>query len=170
MASIYTLTEEFNTILALMEEGAVSEEVLQEVLENTQEELSIKLEGYCKFIKNCQSDMDGLDAEIKRLTNRKQVLKNTVDNAKSAMKAAVIASGGKPITCGTFKVSLAKNPPKLIVDDPYLENIPACYLIPKDPELNKDAIKEALTNGSDEAKKELEGIAHLEQGTRINIR
>lgn len=170
MASIYELTGDVRKLWAWMEEGALDADVLKEVLQNTEEELDLKLEGYCKFIKNCESDIEGLDKEIKRLSNRKNVLKNTIDRAKDAMKEAVEAAGGEPRTCGTFKVSIAKNPPKLIVDDPTLGNIPERYLIPSDPKLNTDAIKEALTSGTDEEKKELEAIAHIEQGKRISIK
>ena len=170
MASIYELTAEFNTLWALMDAGEISEDVLKEVFENTQEELAVKMEGYCKFIKNCQSDLAGIKEEIKRLNARKAVLENTIEHSKEAMKTALEASGGKPLTCGTFKVSLANNPPKMVFDDTSVASIPKRYLIPSDPTIDKDAMKETLTNGSDADKAELEGIAHLEQGSHINIR
>lgn len=170
MASIYELTAEFNTLWALMEAGEISDDVLKEVFENTQEELADKMEGYCKFIKNCQSDVAGIKAEIERLQDRKAVLENTIKRSKEAMKTALEASGGKPLTCGTFKVSLANNPPKMVFDDANVASIPKRYLIPTEPTIDKDAMKEALTNGSEEEKAELEGIAHLEKGSHINIR
>lgn len=170
MASIYILTEEFKTIWALMEDGSIDDEALLDVFNNTQEELADKMEGYCKFLKNCESDIEGLKAEIKRLTERKQVMENTVKRAKKAMQTALEAAGEKSITGGTFKISIAKNPPSMVIDDPYVENIPMRYLIPTAPTIDKSAIMETLKNGSDEEKAELEGIAHLEQGSHISIK
>ena len=170
MASIYELTNEFRTLWGLMDQGAIDAEVLQDVFANTQEELAIKLEGYCKFIKNCESDIEGLKAEIKRLDDRKAVMENTIKRAKEAMRDAMIAAGGEPMTCGTFKLSVAKNTPKLVFDDTDVSAIPEAYLVPQAPAINKDAIKAVLKDGTDAEKKALVGIAHLEQGQHINIR
>lgn len=168
MASIYELTAEFNTLWALMEAGEISDETLADVFKNTQEELAIKLEGYCKFIKNCESDVAGIKAEIDRLQDRKAVLENTVKRAKEAMKVAVETSGENSYNCGTFKVSVSKSQPKVIIDDPYLENIPKRYLIPQDPTIDKKAILADLK--AEKTPDDLGGIAHLEQGSHITIR
>lgn len=170
MASIYDLTNEFKTLWGLMDQGEIDKEVLQEVFANTADELAIKLEGYCKFIKNCESDIEGLKAEIKRLTDRKAVMENTIKRSKEAMRDAMIAAGGEPMTCGTFKLSVSRSAPRLVIDDADVNSIPQAYLVPQAPAIDKDGIKEALKNGTDEQKKALEGIAHLEVGQHINIR
>lgn len=170
MASIYDLTGEFLTIWNLMEEGEIADEVLAEVFDCTREELAIKLEGYCKFLKNIDSDMAGLDAEIKRLQARKKALQNTKERAKEAMKAAMNAAGENKIPAGTFKLSIANNPPKLIIDEPYIENIPDEFKTTPEPVADAEKIKDILQNGTDEQKAKLEGIAHIEIGTHLNIR
>lgn len=170
MASIYELTSEFQLIWNLMEEGNIEEDTLKEVLQCTREELEIKLENYCKFLKNLDSDIAGLDGEIKRLQARKKTLQNTKEGAKDAMKNAVLAAGGDPMKCGTFKLSVSNNPPKLVMDESYIENIPEEYLTTPEPVVNSEALKEVLQNGTEEQKKALEGIAHIEIGSHINIR
>jgi len=170
MASIYTLTGEFLTLWNLMDEGEIDKEVLQDALVCTKEELAIKLENYCKFLKNIDSDVAGLDGEIKRLQARKKALQNTKEHAKEAMKNAMEAAGGEPMTCGTFKLSVSNNPPKLILDEKDIDKIPKSFWTIPAPVVNNDAIKETLQNGTEEQKKALEGVAHLEIGTHINIR
>lgn len=170
MASIYTLTGEFLTLWNLMDEGAIADEVLAEVFQCTKEELTIKLENYCKFLKNIDSDIVGLDAEIKRLQAKKKTLQNTKENAKKAMKNAMEAAGENKLPCGTFKLSISNNPPKLIMDAEEPDKIPAEYWTTPEPVVNSEAIKDALENGTEEQKKALEGVAHLEIGTHINIR
>ena len=39
-----------------------------------------------------------------------------------------------------------------------------------EPVVNSEALKEVLQNGTEEQKKALEGIAHIEIGSHINIR
>ena len=170
MASIYDLTDEFRTLWALMEAGQLDDEALAGAFECTKEELALKLEGYCKFIKNLESDMVGLKAEEDRLRAKRDVIKNTIDRSKEAMKQAMVAAGENNLPCGTFKVSVANNPPKVIMDDSSLTAIPKRYIVPMDPTIDLAAIKETLKNGSAAEKAELEGVAHLEQGTHVNIR
>ncbi len=168
MANIYELTDEFRTLWALMEEGTIDDEVLAEVFQCTAEELAIKLEGYCKFIKNVEGDIEALKNEEKRLHERRQSLENTVDRAKGAMKAAMLAAGERSLACGTFKVGIQKSPPKVIIDDPYIENVPARYLVQQEPTINKKLILEDFKN--DGIIPDLEGIAHIEQDDSIRIR
>ena len=170
MASIYELQGEIALLWNLMEAGEIDKDALKDALDCTKEELAIKLEGYCKFLKNLDSDIAGLDQEIKRLQARKKALQNTKDHAKEAMRDAMITAGGEPMTCGTFKLSVSNNPPKLVMDSPDLEQIPSAYWTTPAPVVNLEAIKEALISGAPDQLKELEGIAHIEIGSHINIR
>lgn len=168
MANIYELTNDFQTIWNLMEEGALDDEVLQDIFENTSEELALKLEGYCKFIKNLESDIAGLKEEEKRLNARRKTMENTVERAKAAMQMALSAAGEKKMPCGSFTVSIQDNPPKVVLDEQYLENIPEKYLIQQEPEINKKLMLEDLKENFETP--ELQGIAHLERTSSLRIR
>lgn len=167
MANIYELTDEFRTLWNLLDEGELSDEVLAEVFETTTEELAIKLEGYCKFIKNVEGDIAALKAEEHRLAEKRRTLENTVDRAKSAMMTALKTAGENNLPCGTFKVAIQANPPKVVIDDPYIENIPDRYLVAQEPTIDKKAILADLKAGE---VKDLEGIAHLERGESLRIK
>lgn len=164
MANIYELTGAFNHLWALMDEGEISDEMLQEVFDSTAEELSVKLEGYCKFIKNLESDITGLKAEEDRLATRRRTMENTIKRSKEAMKMALTVAGENKMPCGSFTVSVQKNPPSLKLDAS-VADIPSKYLIPQEPKVDTKALTDDL-----KASDELVPYAHLEQGTSLRIR
>lgn len=170
MANIYELTGDVLRLQMMMEEGTLDEEALKGALDVTKEELEIKLEGYCKFIKNCEADIAGLKAEEKRLAEKRASIENTIKHCKDAMKAAVLAAcpEEKKMAAGTFNVGVQKNPPKVIIDDADLTVIPERYLVAQDPVINKKLILEDFKN--DGIVPDLEGIAHIEQDDSIRIR
>lgn len=168
MASIYELTQEFQTLWQLMEDGTLDDEMLAGAFDVAAEDLAIKLEGYCKFIKNLESDIAGLKEEEKRLATRRKTMENTVDRAKEAMKKAMETAGEKKIQCGTFTTSIQANPPRVVLDEQYIENIPEKYLIPQEPQVNKKLMLEVLKENYESP--ELQGVAHLETGASLRIR
>ena len=170
MASIYEMTEEFKTLWQLMEDGTLEDDALVGAFDVAREDLADKLEGYCKFLKNLESDIAGLKAEEKRLAERRKVMENTRDKAKIAMLGAMKSAGEKKIAAGSFTVSVQANPVKVILDEYDVDNIPEAYLKHPAPEVDRSAIKDALQNGDDQVKLALEGIAHLEQDDGIRIR
>ena len=164
MASIYDLTGSFQTLWNLMEEGTLDDEVLQEVFENTTEELSIKLEGYCKFIKNLESDIAGLKAEEERLAARRKTMENTIKRSKEAMQRAMNVAGEKKLPCGSFTVSLQKSPASVVLDVTDTSEVPPRYIRYPEPEVDKAKIKEELSNGVELS------FAHLESKESLRIR
>lgn len=165
MASIYEMTQEFKTLWALMDEGTLDDEALAGAFDVAAEDLALKIEGYCKFIKNLESDIAGLKDEEKRLATRRKVLENTVERSKAAIKDAMLTSGEKKIPAGLFTVSIQSNPPSCVIDCD-LAGIPSKYLEPQEPKINKKLMLEDL-KADDNI---LKGIAHIEQGESLRIR
>ncbi len=165
MANIYDLTEGIRLLWDLMDEGALDDGALEDAMFNSQEELNIKLEGYCHFIMQMESDIEGIAKEIKRLQDRKKVLENTIERSKKVMEKAMNVAGERKVKGKLFTISIQANPSKLVMDEQYLENIPKRYLIPQDPKVDKELIKEDLKSGA-----VLDGLAHLEQTESLRIR
>ena len=165
MANIYELTSDIQKIWDLIDEGEIDDEMLIGAMENSQEELSLKLEGYCKFIKNLEAEAKAFKEEEARLAARRKTRENTIERAKKAMQMAMETAGERKMPCGVFTVSLQKNPERVILDEAYIENIPEEYLKIREPEIDKAKIKEDLKAG-----KNLEGIAHLEADDGLRIR
>ena len=168
MASIYELTQEFETLWQLMEDGILDDEALAGAFDVATEDLAVKLEGYCKFIKNLESDIAGLKEEEKRLATRRKTMENTVERSKLAMQKAMTIAGEKKIPAGSFTCSIQANPPKVILDEMELAKIPEKYLVPQEPTINKKLMLEDLKDNFEVP--ELQGVAHLEKSESIRIR
>lgn len=164
MANIYELTADIQLLWNLMENGEIDDDTLIDAMQNSQEELSIKLEHYCMFIKNMEADAKAFKEEEQRLAARRKTLENTIERAKKAMQYAMDVAGEKKVKGKLFSISLQNNPASVVLDEQYMENIPKKYLIHK-TDINKRLMAEDIKNGVD-----LEGLAHLEQSEGIRIR
>ena len=83
MTTIYTLTGDLLAIQRMIEDGC---DGLDDTLESIELAVADKLEGYAMVIKNIQSDIDGLKAEEKRLSDRRKAMENNVERMKQAMR------------------------------------------------------------------------------------
>jgi hypothetical protein len=151
-------------LMDLMEEGTMDEDTLKDALMNSKEELAIKLENYCKFIKNLESDIAGLKEEEKRLASKRKTMENTIERAKEAMKYAMEASGMEKVKGTLFTITIQANPEKVVMETEDVSSIPADYLRMKDPEIDKAKIKEDLKAGVELS------FAHLEKSRGVRIR
>ena len=165
MPSIYELRNEFNTLWDILEQDIVEDEALEGAFETAMEDLTIKLENCCKYIKNQEAEIAGLKEEEKRLHARRVAKENAIERLKVLMKQAMESAGEKKISCGTFTTSIQNNAPSVVMDEQYIENIPEEYLKFKEPEIDRKKIAEHIKAGID-----LSGIAHLEQTSSLRIR
>lgn len=165
MASVYELKQGFILLANMIEDETVSEEDILDAWNNQTDDLKEKFENCCKYIKNVESDIAGLKEEEARLKAKRKALENSIERFKGLMHETMNAAGEKKLPCGTFTVSLQKNPESVVMDEPHIENIPEEYLKFKEPEIDRAKIKEHLKAGVD-----LEGIAHLEQTEGLRIR
>lgn len=165
MANLYELNAEFNQLWMLLEDEEVDEEMVIGAFETATEDLTVKLENCCKYIKNIDAEIAGLKAEEERLYARRKAKENAVKRLKELMKLAMNTAGEKKLPCGTFTVSVQNNPPSVVMDEQYIENIPEDYLKYRDPEIDRKKLKDHLEKGIAP-----EGIAHLEVSSSVRIR
>ena len=165
MSNIYELANTMSQIWEMIEDETLEDDVLFEVFTNATDDLKDKMENCCKYLKNTKADIDGLDAEIKRLQEKKKSLENGSNRLKALMLRAQNACGEKKLECGTFTTTIQNNPPKCVIDAP-LAGIPNKYLIAQEPKVDTAKLKEDLKNGVDG----LIGVAHLEQSEGIRVR
>ena len=165
MSSVYELKNEFNTLWSILEDELADDEMILGAWETAQEDLTIKLENCCKYIKNEEALIAGLKEEEERLNARRKAKENAIKRLKALMQDAMTAAGEKKIQCGTFTTSIQNNAPSVVVDEQYIENIPEEYLRIKEPEIDRKKMLEDLKAGKD-----LEGLAHLEVKQSLRIR
>ena len=165
MPNIYELKSEFNTLWSILEDELVDDEALMGAFETATEDLAIKLENCCKYIKNEEAVIAGLKEEEERLNAKRKAKENAIKRLKALMQDAMNAAGEKKLQCGTFTTSIQNNAPSVVMDEQYVENVPAEYLRLREPEVDKKKILEDLKAGKD-----LTGLAHLQQTASLRIR
>lgn len=153
MANLYEITERYNNLLELLDNEETTQDILNSALNELQDEFNEKALNIVKFIKNLESDVNGLDAEEKRLKAKKMAYKNKIDGLKKYLENSLIVSGFKKLDLGVFNISIAKNPPSLNILDEKL--IPKEYLIEQAPKIDNTSIKNAIKEGKDVAGCEL---------------
>ena len=168
MASLYDLTGDYAKFAEYMEQVELEPEIqeaLEDALNNLGEDIEIKLENYAKIIKNFESDIAGLKAEEERLAKKRKAMENSIKNMKQRMTEAMIQTGKVDIKGELFKFKVQANPPAVVMDVNYIEDVPEKYLIAQDPKIDKKKLAEDLKAGV-----ELEGVAHLEASASVRIR
>ena len=146
MAKLYELTSDLMTLQEMLE-GDIDDQCLLDTLEAVQGEYEIKLESYCKVIKNLEADMDALKAEAKRLTDKRKTLENNIDRLKKAMFDSMKATGTDKVKGTLFTVAIQRNGGKLpvIVDVDVSELPDELVKVVESPDL--DAIGKLLEQG-----------------------
>lgn len=145
---IYEIAQEELDLLNEIEEleGELTPE-LEERLKINAENMSSKMEGYCKAIRyyemtvaNAKSEKERLDKLIKRSERSQQWLKDAILNVMNATD--------KPkVSAGTFTVGTRKSTAVNIIDE---SAIPARYANEVvTVKIDKTAIKDAIKNGEE---------------------
>lgn len=165
MASLYELTGDAIKLRDLLLEGDIDPEMIRDAILNNQEEVALKLENYAKVMKDIESDINGIKAEEKRLAERRKTLENNIKNMKSAMQEALIQSGQPKVKGQLFTFAMQKNPPSVVMDVNYIEDVPEKYLKQAEPTIDRALLLEDLKAGVD-----LDGVAHIEQTESMRIR
>ena len=166
MSTLYQLTGQYQFLLSLMEDPDTDPQIVEDSLEAISGEIEAKADGYAMVRAELMNQSAFLKAEIDRLTARKRVIDKNTERLTENLQNSMISTGKIKFKTPLFSFSIAKNPPKVVIDDP--RRIPEAYLIPQEPKIDTAAIKNALKD-ADEAPL-WEGIARLEQGESLRIR
>jgi hypothetical protein len=163
--TLYKLTEDYMNLLALAEDPDIDEQAFLDTLDGIGGAIEIKAENYAKIMRQLEADAAACDAESKRLKNKAKTIDNNIKRMKQALQFAMQATGKTKFKTPLFSFYIQKNSASVVMDEPYIENIPERFLIRKDPEINRKAIKDAINAGED-----LTGLAHLESAESLRIK
>lgn len=164
MFSIYELTEDYIKLLSMAEDPDIEEEVFLDTLEGIEGALEDKAEGYAKVMRQLETNASGLDAEIKRLQERKTLVTKNVERMKKTLQTMMEATGKTKFKTELFSFNVQNNPPSLVLDSEDIETIPMEYLVPQDPKIDKTKIKADIKAG-----KEIT-FAHMEATKSLRIK
>lgn len=145
MSTIYELTDQYEEILNMFYDGETDEDLIFDTLESIEGEIEDKADNYAKLIKQLTADAEMLKAEEMRLSTRRKSLENRAARLKSNLQANLEFIGKTKFKTLLFSFCVATNGGKqpLAITE-HLGEIPGKFLIPQDPIVDKDAIRELL--------------------------
>ncbi|WP_178862088.1 siphovirus Gp157 family protein [Thiomicrorhabdus cannonii] len=155
MTALYEMTGDMLELQNLMdaieqtEDGGGDESTMlaiRDTLEGMALQFNDKAVAIVKFAQALDGDTSAIDAEIKRLQERKRIINNRRDNLREYLRYNMEASGITKIDCPLFSITLAKGVDRVQIDDEAA--LPDEYVrVKTDIAPDKTAIAKALKNG-----------------------
>ena len=166
MAKLYELTQDYNSIFELVIDDDADLDCLEDTLQAIEGEIEIKTENIGKLIQMIQFDAGRLEDESARLKkmaaaldNKVAARNNHITRIKNYLRGLMELLGKDKIKTSLFTVWLQESKS---VDDFAPNLIPAEYLKPSNPVIDRAAILKDLKSG-----KEVPGCALQ---TRVGVR
>lgn len=116
--NIYELTAQYIALQDALE--AQDEQEITLLLSDTEKAIEEKADGYARVIKNFEADIEGLKEEIRRLTDKKNVLENSIKRLKDTLQQAMTITGKTKFKTQLFSFAVQKNGGAL----PIILNVP----------------------------------------------
>jgi predicted transcriptional regulator len=146
METIFKITEDFLTIMRMADEmdGEITPDI-EKALELNEQNISKKAINYVNYIKTIESDVDAIDAEIKRLTALKKAKTNRSEWMRGTLANAIDVIMGGKMELSTVKLSVRRNKSVDIMNE---NLIPDHFKIAKTTySISKTEIKNAIETG-----------------------
>lgn len=115
MTQLYKISEQHRGLQDLVDSGEMELSDLKDTFEGLEGEFNEKAVSLVHAINNMSTT--DIDAEIKRLQDRKKVIENKQKSMRDYLRTNMEASGITKIECPLFSISLAKGRDVVVVDD-----------------------------------------------------
>lgn len=162
MSNLYELTNNYETVLNMIYDEDVDEQMILDTLESIEGEIEDKADNYAKIIKELEARQKARKEEAKRLTESAKTFGNRANSLKQNLFNAMKTTGKTKFATDLFSFNIAKNGGEqaLTIDGDVPEEYTKTIV-----ENDTDKIRADLKNG-----KELP-FAHLEpRGESLRIR
>lgn len=164
MRPLYEIKGDYLRLLEMLEdEGNLDPQAFRDTLEGIEGEFEVKADGYARIMKELDAEAGKYDAEIQRMTARRDSLNNRSRLLKQHLYEGMKAIGKLKFKTDLFSFSIRKNGGK----DGGLQIVPGAEIpdeyCRKEPDNAK--IREALKNGA-----ELPFAMLKERGDHLAIR
>ena len=137
---LYELTDAYAELAALLDECESEEEAAQlwAQMDEIGASIAEKADNYARFLRNKQTEVDGLGKEIERLQKRKRSAENQIEQLREHMKFAMGVAGATEIRTTLGKWTMRRNPPRVEVIDE--SEIAPEFFDPQPPKLSKSKL------------------------------
>lgn len=158
--TLYEIKGQYAQLAGMDMETDADVSAFLELLGEINDAFEVKVENYCKLLANLEADEAGYENEIARLEKALKSRRNKRARIRERLEAACkeVLEEGKARVCGTFRVIVKRNPPRVNIFN--ASAIGSGYL-KSEPDVAK--IKKALQDG------ETVSGAELVQGTSLQI-
>lgn len=118
MTNLYTIGQEYQQLAALAETADEDLAVaVRDTMEGIEGEFQEKGKALAMVTLNMDGDLEAIQSQIDRLTERKRLLVNRKDSLKEYLRTNMEASGITKISHPLFTITLGKGKPIVVVDD-----------------------------------------------------
>ena len=150
MPTLYELSDQMQEIQSLIDSGEMSEEMLADTLDGIEGMYADKTERIGFVILNQKAQAAALEAEIERLTKRKDAALASAEYLNGYLRVQMQKNSQTKIHCQNFDITLRKKPPSVIILDQ--SELPEKYIVPLrlepvEPRPDKRKILSALKEG-----------------------
>ena len=137
---LYELTDAYAELAALLDECESEEEAAQlwAQMDEIGASIAEKADNYARFLRNKQTEVDGICKEIERLQKRKRSAENQIEQLREHMKFAMGVAGATEIRTTLGKWTIRRNPPRVEVLDE--SEIAPEFFDPQPPKLSKSKL------------------------------
>lgn len=149
MTTLYTIAEQFKELAALAETADEDLAVaLRDTMEGIEGEFQEKGKAIAMITLNIDGDLEAIQSQIDRLTERKRIINNRKESLKEYLRSNMDAAGITKITHPLFTITCGKGRPIVVIDDE--KAIPDDFVNVKVTSApDKAAIAKALKDGQD---------------------
>jgi len=163
--SLYDIASDLQEIHnAIIDQDGVISSDLENSLDRLNLEISNKVHGVGKWIRNLEGNESSIQAEIDRLERRKKSISNLETRLKDYVKLCMVKADKKKLEFPLFTAAVQANPPSVEITDE--TKIPAKYIkIKQVTEIDKKQILSDLKAGGD-----VSGATLVKDKTHLRIR
>jgi chromosome segregation ATPase len=143
MASLYSMTGDYMSLMAKLYDEETDEQAVIDTLDSIEAVMEDKCDSIAMVMNELQGDIDKLDKEIKRLQARKKTLENNRTRLKGYIEQAMKATGKLKFKTQMFSFGIRKAGTRSLSLMVNIEDLPPEFQ-KVTVEANKEAIKAAM--------------------------
>lgn len=118
MTTLYTIAEQFKELAALAETADEDLAIaLRDTMEGIEGEFQEKGKAIAMITLNIDGDLEAIQSQIDRLTERKRIINNRKESLKEYLRSNMDAAGITKITHPLFTITCGKGKPIVVIDD-----------------------------------------------------
>ncbi len=132
MSSLYEMEKEWQRVFEMLEDPDIPDDAIFDTIESIEATMDIKADRYAMAIRSFDGDIAQIDAEIKRLRERKTAMQNRIQAMKNRLEDTMRATGRTKFKTALFSFDIQKNggkPPLVITGE-----VPVNYRKPGEPD------------------------------------